>query len=131
MSTSKFTTDDAAWIRFGDTGVYIGNVLDEKNSASMGGGYACFLPGAAMTWTPSYDEVIVVQSGEFTVDSPEGATTAGPGEMLWVRASVPVTFRAGREKTWIAFATYPIWSQTPESKSQSSVLQPVDGPPAD
>lgn len=131
MSTSRFTTDDAAWVRFGDAGVYIGNVLHEKNSTSMGAGFACFLPGAAMTWTPSYDEVIVVRSGEFTVDSQDGCTTAGPGELVWVRASVPVTFRAGRETTWIAFATYPIWDSTPESKAQAQALQPVDGPPAD
>lgn len=80
---------------------------------------------------PSYDEVIVVRSGEFTVDSQDGCTTAGPGELVWVRASVPVTFRSGRETTWIAFATYPIWDSTPESKAQVQVLQPVDGPPAD
>ncbi|MDT0330164.1 hypothetical protein [Nocardiopsis lambiniae] len=131
MSISRFTAADAAWVRFGDAGVYIGNVLHERNSTSMGGGFACFLPEAAMTWTPSYDEVIVVRSGEFTVDSETGSTTAGPGELVWVKASVPVTFRAGREKTWIAFATYPIWDATPESKAQAAALQPVDGPPAD
>ncbi|WP_017601781.1 hypothetical protein [Nocardiopsis lucentensis] len=131
MSISKFTADDAAWVRFGDSGVYIGNVLHEKNSTSMGAGFACFEAGALMTWTPSYDEVIVVRSGRFTVDSEDGSVTAGPGEIVWVRASAPVTFRAGAQKTWIAFATHPIWDATPEAKSQASALHPVDGPPAD
>ncbi|CAM4008663.1 hypothetical protein GCM10009799_41290 [Nocardiopsis rhodophaea] len=131
MTISKYTSDNAHWIQFGDAEVFIGDVLTEENSKSMGGGFACFLPEASMTWSPSYDEAIIVLAGKFTVDSKDSSATAGPGEMIWVEAGTSVTFRAGREKVWLAFATYPLWGTTTETQANSSALRPVTSPPSD
>ncbi|MEG8181500.1 hypothetical protein GZH49_23645 [Nocardia terpenica] len=128
MALQKYTADDAKWIQFGESDIFIGDVLHEGNSTSLGGGFAHFHPGTSMTWTPSYEEIIVVLSGAFTVESASGSVIAGPGEIVRVDSDAEVTFRAGAEKVVLAFATYPVWGGTDETKASASVLRPVSGP---
>ncbi|MEQ3552845.1 cupin [Pseudonocardia nematodicida] len=125
MSFVKFSGEDATWVRFADSRIYIGDVVDESKSSSMGVGLAHFGAGEEMPWTPSYDEAIVVLSGEFTVERGSERITAARGEIAWVRPGPEVIFRAGDEPVTLAFASHPVWKHSEAAAAASSVLHPV------
>jgi ethanolamine utilization protein EutQ (cupin superfamily) len=127
MAIVKLTQDDAKWQRFGDHDIFLGDVVDDSRSRTMGVGYARYRAGERNEWTVDYDEALIVISGHFTVDAPDGSTsvTAGPGEIIWLDAKTPVVYTA-EDAVVLAWVTYPVWSLTEGTKEQADVLQSVD-----
>ena len=127
MACFKLTQDDAAWEQFGEAQIYIGDVLDEARSTSMGVGYARYAHGESNAWTVSYDEALIILGGTFTVEFGKDAVTAGPGELIWLEKGTSVVYRTDTEVT-LVYVTYPVWGATEESKAASDVLRPIAAP---
>jgi ethanolamine utilization protein EutQ len=108
-----FTAEDVDnWYRPGEIKMLLGDVLDPSNSESMSVGFANYAPGASNEWVVTYDEVLIVTRGAFTVTSADGVeTTARAGEVIFLRAGTPVVYSAKEEGAELVYVTYPHWSE--------------------
>jgi ethanolamine utilization protein EutQ len=104
--------DVETWYRPGEIKMLLGDILDPSNSESMSVGFAHYGPGAANEWVVTYDEVLIVTRGKFTVRSADGVeTTASAGEVIFLRAGTPVVYSAKAEGADVVYVTYPHWSE--------------------
>jgi len=77
MGVKHFTIKDPAiWHQSGDQQIFLGDVIDSSNSTSMSVGFARYNKDDSNEWTVTYDEVLVVTKGVFTVKSADGVKTA-------------------------------------------------------
>jgi ethanolamine utilization protein EutQ len=108
-----FTVEDVDnWYRPGEIKMLLGDVLEPSNSESMSVGFAHYAPGASNEWVVTYDEVLIVTRGAFTVTSADGVeTTARAGEVIFLRAGTPVVYSAKEEGAELVYVTYPHWSE--------------------
>jgi ethanolamine utilization protein EutQ len=84
MACCKFTEHEAKWAQFSASKIFLGDMVDETNSPSMGVGYARYDKGESNEWTVTSDGVLVILKGSFTVESDTTSVTASPGEMIWL-----------------------------------------------
>jgi len=127
MACFKLTRDDATWVRFGEAKIFLGDVMDEARSTSMGVGYARYEQGESNAWTVTYDEVLVVLQGSFTVRFGHDAVTAGPGELIWLESGTSVVYQADTDVK-LVYVTYPVWGSTEGTKASADVLRPIHAP---
>lgn len=59
--------------------------------SELSGGFARF-KDADIPWQVKYDELILVISGTFAVETPEGLLEAGPMDTIWLPAETPVRY---------------------------------------
>lgn len=127
MACFKLTEHDAAWSQFGESQIFIGDVAHKANSSSMGVDYIRYDKGEANAWAVTYDEVLVILRGSFTVEFDGDAVTAGPGESIWLESGTAVVYRAN-EETLLVGVTYPVWRSTDGTKAQADVIHAVSSP---
>ena len=124
MAGFKFTLDDAKWVQFDSSRIFLGEVVDETNSSSMGVGYARYDAGEANEWTLSYDEALIVLKGSFTVAVGDGEVSAGLGDVLWLEAGTSVVYKANEDAV-LVYVSYPMWCSTKGTKANAALLRPV------
>ena len=86
----------------------------------MSVGFAHYDKDESNEWTVTYDEVLVVTKGVFTVNSADGAKTAKAGEIIFLTDGSKVVYRA-EEDTELVYVTYPHWFDA-QSKSEHADL---------
>ena len=59
--------------------------------SELSGGFARFRD-ADITWQVKYDELILVITGHFSVETPQGLLEAGPMDTVWLPAGTPVRY---------------------------------------
>lgn len=118
------------WYQPGSKPLFLADVLDEHSASPMSVGFALYAAGASNDWTMTYDEVLVITRGRFTVVADGRETTAGPGEAIFLPKGTPLTYRAD-EATELVYVTHPHWAEATRSSAHAGALdafQPV--PPA-
>lgn len=105
---SHFTPQDVAtWLRSERRHVYIGDVLEESDGTAMGVGFARYAPGESNEWFVTYDEVLVVTSGAFSVTSAAGKKTARAGELIYLRRGTNLTYSVEEEGAEVVYVMHP------------------------
>ncbi|QNQ64479.1 ethanolamine utilization protein EutQ (plasmid) [Brucella sp. 6810] len=66
-------------------------VAGATDRSELSGGFARFKE-ADIPWEVRYDELILVISGAFSVETPEGLLTAEPMDTIWLPAGTPVRY---------------------------------------
>ncbi|MGH3712649.1 MAG: cupin domain-containing protein [Micromonosporaceae bacterium] len=131
---SHLTPDHVAtWYQARDRGIYLGDVLDTSNSDTMSAGFAVYAPGQSNNWVVTYDEVLIVTRGEFTVTPETGQpATAGPGELIFLRNGTKLIYAAGEQGAEVVYVAYPAWMPAQEASEHADLLtsfQPIEGRP--
>ncbi len=93
---------------------------------TMGGGMGVFGAGSDVEWTVTYDELLFIHSGHFTLKVGEAVYRAGPGDTLWIPRDTPLSYVA-EEDVWFFFAVYPASS----SPSAGKAKRYPDAPPSE
>lgn len=134
MSVRRFTADQADWYQYRDREIFVGDVLDSSNSETMSVGfYRNRNKGEANEWIVTYDEALVVTKGALTVRSAEGATTARPGEVIFLTKGTKVAYEAAEDGTEVVYVTYPHWMDAHRKSEHAHLLdayQPARQPVA-
>lgn len=121
MSVKHFTIKDpATWYQPDDQQIFLGDVVDGSNSETMSVGFARYDKGETNEFIITYDEVLVVTKGVFTVRSADGAKTAKAGEIIFLTKGTEVVYHA-EEETELVYVTYPHWFDA-QSKSEHADL---------
>jgi ethanolamine utilization protein EutQ len=63
------------------------------------------MSGAKFDWTVTYDEVLVVLSGELKVTTKDGGMTAGPRDSVWLPAGTEITYEV--QECMVVYAIHP------------------------
>jgi ethanolamine utilization protein EutQ len=113
--------------------IFLGDALDEKNSDTMGLGFARYAPRQSNEWIVTYDEALIVTKGAFSVTAEDGAkTTARVGEVIYLTKGTKVVYSA-EEETEIVYVTYPTWMDAHRRSEHAHLLddfrQVQGGPP--
>jgi ethanolamine utilization protein EutQ len=135
QGVSLFTPHDVqTWYQPEGRRIFIGDVLDETNSDTMGLGFARYAPGQANEWVVTYDEALIVTKGAFTVTAEDGTkTTAKVGEIIYLTKNTKVVYSA-EEETEVVYVTYPTWVDTHRKSEHADLLDiyhPIQGGPPD
>jgi ethanolamine utilization protein EutQ len=110
MSAHHLTIEDATtWWQAGDRQIFIADVLDSSNSASMTVGFARYDKGATNEWVVTYDQALVVTKGTFTVHTADRAITAKAGEAIFLTQGTKVLYEGEQDGTEIVYVTFPHW----------------------
>lgn len=115
----KFTIDTAQdWMVW--SGISLSDVVneDETSGAKLGGvGFTRAPKGAVSDFEFAYDEVLVVTSGVCTVRSANETFTASAGEVIYLPAGTPGTFRADEDTVLVYVASSPYGEVNREVKA--------------
>ena len=117
------------WYQAGDRPIFLADVVDENSGVSMSAGFALYDAGASNDWTVTYDEVLVITKGAFTVLADGRATTARAGEAIFLVKGTKLTYRA-EEATELVYVTYPHWAEATRRSEHAAALDffhPVQG----
>jgi len=96
------------WMSWSDT--ELADVVNEDEDlwAQLGAvGFSRARAGASTRFEFAYDEVLVVTKGRCSVESAAGTQTAAVGEVIYIRAGVPGTFRAEEDVDIVYVASAP------------------------
>jgi ethanolamine utilization protein EutQ len=91
--------------------IFIGDVLDEKNSDTMSVGFARYAPGQSNEWIVTYDEALIVTKGACTK-----------------------VVHSAEEETEVVYVTYPVWMDAQRKSEHAHLLDvyhAVKGGPPD
>lgn len=69
----------------------------------------------------TYDEVLIVTKGVFTVRSVDGAQTAKAGEIIFLTKGTKVIYQGEEDNTEMVYVTYPHWMNA-QRNSEYAVL---------
>ncbi|MGI8997701.1 MAG: cupin domain-containing protein [Pyrinomonadaceae bacterium] len=109
MSVQHFKIDDAtAWYQHTDRQIFLADMLEPSENDAMMIWFGRYGAGESNEWIVTYDEVIFVIEGRYTVRGEDGAKTAGPGEVIFLTKGTKVTYSADA-LTRVVGATYPQW----------------------
>ncbi|MFQ5959214.1 MAG: cupin domain-containing protein [Alphaproteobacteria bacterium] len=86
-------------------GAAVVGLVNTSFSDTLGAGIGTF-EDCAVEWTVTYDEVLFITEGDFTLRVGDRAYRAGPGDVLWIPRDTTVVYEA-REKVTFFYATYP------------------------
>lgn len=109
------------WYKAGDRPIYLADVLDDTSSSPMSVGFAQYAAGASNDWTLTYDEVLVITKGRFSVIVAGRATTAGPGQALFLPKGTSLTYRA-EEPSELVYISYPHWAAATKKSEHAGAL---------
>lgn len=108
MSVKKFTIADAPLEKMReDRDIVIGDVVGQESPMSTG--YCRYAPGQSMEYTLTYDEVLVITKGRFSIRTDESEVTAGAGEILYINRGTSVVYASHDEGAEMVYVTYPRW----------------------
>ena len=110
-----------AWYQPGDRPIFLADVLHHGSQSPMSVGFARYAAGASNDWTLSYDEVLVITKGEFSVLTGGRATTARAGEAIFLARGTPLTYRAEQDSE-LLYISYPHWEQATRASPHASAL---------
>src|SRR5688572_7893388 len=131
MSVQHLTVETpTAWYQAGERQVFIADVLDSSNSASMSVGFARYDRGATNEWVVTYDQALIVTKGVFTVHSEDGSITAKAGELIFVTEGTKVIYQGEEDGTEVVYVTHPHWWDTQRESEHAHLLaafRPVRG----
>jgi ethanolamine utilization protein EutQ len=131
MSVQHLTIEDATmWWQAGDRRVFIADILDSSNSASMSVGFARYDKGATNEWVVTYDQALIVTKGVFSVRSADGVTTARAGEVIFLTEGTRVVYEGEEDGTEVIYVTFPHWWDTHRESEHAHLLaklRPVRG----
>jgi ethanolamine utilization protein EutQ len=119
-----FASDDVpAWVKARGREIYLGDVLDATNSDAMGVGFARYAPGESNEWVVTYDEVLIVTRGTFTVTSADGQrTTAEEGEVIFLPRNTSLLYSAEGSGAEVVYVSYPDWTKTQLASEHAELL---------
>lgn len=110
MSVQRLTIEDpTTWYQAGDRQVFIADVLDSSNSASMSVGFARYEKGATREWAITCDQAVIVTKGVLTVRSADTTVTAKAGEVIFLTEGTKVVYEGEQMGTEVVYVTYPHW----------------------
>jgi ethanolamine utilization protein EutQ len=110
MSVQHLTIEDpTTWYQAGDRQVFIADVLDSSNSASISVGFGRYAEGASQDWVVTCDQALIVTRGALRVRSAEDDVTARAGEVIFVTEGTKVVYRGELPGTEVVYVTYPHW----------------------
>jgi ethanolamine utilization protein EutQ len=123
MTIRHFTAKDPAqWYQHTDRQIFLGDVLDPSNSGAMSAGFALYgKKGERNEWIVTYDEVLIVTKGAFTVRSAGEAKTAKAGELIFLTKGTEIVYEAAEDDTEVVYVSYPHWMEV-QTKSQHASL---------
>lgn len=131
MSVQHFTSRDARFYQYAGREIFVGDVLDKSNSEAMSVGfYRNHQKGERNEWVVTYDEALIVTRGALTVRSSGSATTARPGEVIFLTKGTAVTYEAAENDTEVVYVTYPHWLDAQTRSPHAALLDsyhPVAG----
>jgi ethanolamine utilization protein EutQ len=105
----KITIDgDLDWYQRFDQKLFLADALNASSGNQMTVGFARYGAGETMPWKLSYDEVLIILTGRFSLILADQELTAGPGEMIYIPSGAELDYRA-EEDTTFAYVTYPHW----------------------
>lgn len=119
-----FTSDEVtAWVKARGREIYLGDVLDATNSDTMGVGFARYAPGESNTWVVTYDEVLIVTRGAFSVTSADGQkTTAKEGEVIFLPRNTSLRYSTEESGAEVVYVSYPHWTKTHLASEHADLL---------
>jgi ethanolamine utilization protein EutQ len=104
-------------------GIVTAPVVNRRISAGLGAGIGIF-ENCAIEWTVTYDEVLFIKDGNFTLRVGGKTYRAGPGDILWIPKDTPLVYEAN-ERVVFFYAVYP----ADKSPSTSKTIEfPVAAP---
>jgi ethanolamine utilization protein EutQ len=110
MSVKQFTIHEpTAWYQAGDRQIFLADVIDASNSDTMSVGFARYDKGEFNEWIVTYDEVLIVTKGIFTVRSADVAVTAKAGEVIFLTKGTQVVYQGEEDNTEVIYVSYPHW----------------------
>ena len=111
MKVRKFSPADAPFERSPgeEDDIDVGNLVDERDEATITIGYGRYGPNATLTDDIVVDDVMIVLEGRLTVTAGEDVMTAGPGDIVHLAKDNRVTIRAHEDGALTAYVTYPHW----------------------
>lgn len=127
--TKVTSDDDLEWYRRFDQDLLLADAIDQRHGAAMTVGFVRYGAGESNPWTVSYDEALIVTKGRYSVESDGVVTTAGVGEVIYLRAGTDLVYRA-EEECEVVYVSYPHWMQATEQspyKERLAEFQPVAG----
>jgi ethanolamine utilization protein EutQ len=98
----------------GKDGIVTVPVVNRRYSTAMGAGIGVF-ENCHIEWTVTYDEVLFIKDGNFTLRVGDKAYRAGPGDILWIPKDTPLVYEASERVTFF-------YSVHPVDKSPSTSL---------
>src|SRR5687767_3318302 len=129
MSVQHFSPQQAKdWYQSGSSRLFLADVIDASNSSSMSAGFARYAKGAQNDWIVTYDEVLVITKGVFSVVSEGTTTTAKAGEIIFLKKNTKLTYRAD-EDSELVYVSYPHWAEAQQASEHADLLDtfhPVD-----
>jgi ethanolamine utilization protein EutQ len=131
MSVQHLTIEDATtWWQAGDPQIFIADVLDSSNSASMSVGFARYDKGAANEWVVTYDQALIVTKGLLTVHTADRVITAKVGEAIFLTEGTKVEYEGEQDGTEVVYVTFPHWWDVHRDSEHAHLLaefRPVRG----
>jgi ethanolamine utilization protein EutQ (cupin superfamily) len=98
-----------------DKGIVTAPVVNRRFSTGLGAGIGVF-ENCAIEWTVTYDEVLFIKDGTFTLRVGGNAYRAGPGDILWIPKDTPLVYEA-KERVVFFYAVYPADKSPSTSKT--------------
>ncbi len=98
-------------------GAAILGLVNTSFSEALGAGIGTF-EDCAMEWTVTYDEVLFIMEGTFTLRAGGDAYCAGPGDVLWIPKDTALVYEAGAKATFF-YAVCPVEKAHSTSKQIS------------
>jgi ethanolamine utilization protein EutQ (cupin superfamily) len=132
VGVRRFTPDDVqTWMQSEQRQIFLGDVLDATNSASLGVGFARYAPGESNEWVVTYDEVLIVTNGAFSVTTANGQkSTARAGEVIFLPRDTRLIYSAEDAGAELVYVMYPHWTETQLASEHATLLDtfhPVGG----
>jgi ethanolamine utilization protein EutQ len=131
MGVQHLTIEDVTtWWQAGDRRVFIADVLDSSNSASMSVGFARYDRGATNEWIVTYDQALIVTNGALTVRSADGVITAKTGEVIFLTEGTKVVYEGDEDGTQVVYVTFPHWWDVHRDSDHAHLLaklRPIRG----
>jgi ethanolamine utilization protein EutQ len=130
-----FTPDQIeTWYQSEKREVFLSDVVDPTNGATMSVGFARYAPGESNEWVVTYDEALIVTRGAYSVTSADGVkTTAQAGELIFLDKGTQVVYSAEKAGADVVYVTYPHWIDAQRRSEHAALLDTfhaVDGAPS-
>lgn len=123
MSATKYTQASVTqWYQSENQALYLGDVLDNSNSAHMSAGFARYTKGTQNDWVVTYDEVLIITKGSFSVKTADGVVTAKAGEIIHLTKGTELTYMAPDEDAELVYVSYPHWADAQEKSEHAHFM---------
>jgi ethanolamine utilization protein EutQ len=109
----------------GQDGIVTVPVVNHGYSAAMGAGIGVFRE-CRIEWTVTYDEVLFIKDGNFTLRVGDKVYRAGPGDMLWIPKDTALVYEADAPVTFF-YAVCPVDKSPSTSKTTAYPTSPPEG----